>query len=292
MFHGDALVKDKDAVRRDVVVSGEGLAAEEIVHWFVELQAHWRVLVVEQKEDLGVVFLAHADFDSVWNFNERNDAALCAKPGDKVIIEILVADESEINGFAIAVSVHRHGGAALVEIFSKDSKNLSFFGVDKVAPNLSRVQVAGGKPAFECQMILFTLRDGIELVDFNAEKIGELVGNAVVRNDVVFINEASIASGHEGAAVLNVEFQEVSLAAGKHVKRWSDDDFVFGKVFGGTTEIDRNIAIVECGVEQLDVIAVIEKFGRLHRQLERPGVIVAEKDCDFRDNFRVANRRR
>ena len=37
-------------MRREVVIAGEGVAGEVVVHGFVKLDAHGRVLVVEQKE--------------------------------------------------------------------------------------------------------------------------------------------------------------------------------------------------------------------------------------------------
>ena len=45
------LIEHKHTVRRKVIISGEGIARQEIVHRLVELDAHWRVLVVQQEKD-------------------------------------------------------------------------------------------------------------------------------------------------------------------------------------------------------------------------------------------------
>ena len=73
-------VEDEHAVRRKVVVAGEGVAREEVVHGLVKLDAHGRILVVEQKEDARAFLFAHADFDVFGDFEQGLQAAHLAQP--------------------------------------------------------------------------------------------------------------------------------------------------------------------------------------------------------------------
>src|SRR5208282_147408 len=79
-FGFDTFVKDQHAMRRNVVVAGERIAREEIVHGFVELDADGRVLVVEQEENAHAFLLAHADFDVFGNLEQWLQPAHLAQP--------------------------------------------------------------------------------------------------------------------------------------------------------------------------------------------------------------------
>ena len=74
MFHM-MFVENEDAVRRQIVISCQRAARQEIVHGFVELDAHGRVLMVQQEIEAEIPFLPHADFDGVRNFQQRLHAA-------------------------------------------------------------------------------------------------------------------------------------------------------------------------------------------------------------------------
>jgi len=77
---------------------------------------------------------------------------------------------------------------------------------------------------------------------------------------VMLIDQPAVARCHQRAAILDVELEGVRLAASQEAERGGDDQFVLGEVFGGPREIDRNVAVMERGVEKLDVFAQVEKF--------------------------------
>ena len=60
------LVEDQDAVRRQIVAPGEGDTGEIIVHGFVKLDAHVRILMIEQEENLDPFLLPQADLDGTF----------------------------------------------------------------------------------------------------------------------------------------------------------------------------------------------------------------------------------
>ena len=136
-------VKDQHAVRRDVVVAGERVAREEIVHRFVELDADGRVLVVEQEENAHAFLFAHADFDVFGNLEQRLQSAHLAQPDDEVVIKMLVAHGADVNGLAEAEGVHRHGGPAGVKILRVRRQNLATLRLDDVAPEPRGMHMAG-----------------------------------------------------------------------------------------------------------------------------------------------------
>lgn len=68
-------VKDENAVGLEVKVSRNGCAGEEIVHGLVKLYAVWSSLVVEQEKDVGIVSVAHADFDLIGHFEQGMNVA-------------------------------------------------------------------------------------------------------------------------------------------------------------------------------------------------------------------------
>ncbi len=47
------LIQHEYAVGREVIIAGERVAGEEIVHGLVELDAHRRILMIEQEKRLG-----------------------------------------------------------------------------------------------------------------------------------------------------------------------------------------------------------------------------------------------
>lgn len=74
------VVENEDAVGREVIISGKRITREKIMHRFVELNPHWRILVVEQKKHPGAVLFPHADLDVFRNFKQGMEIARRAKP--------------------------------------------------------------------------------------------------------------------------------------------------------------------------------------------------------------------
>src|SRR6266478_3990038 len=125
---GDALglgvfVHDEHAVRLEVIIAGEGVAGEKVVHRFVKLEPHLGVLMVQQEVNVCAVLLAQADFDVVRHLEERVKVAKLAQPDDQVVVEMLVAERADVNGFAQAISVHRDGGTADIKILRVGGEN-------------------------------------------------------------------------------------------------------------------------------------------------------------------------
>src|SRR5215471_11764464 len=63
-------VEHQDAMRLEVVIAGESVAGEIIVHRLVKLHAKWRSLVIQQKINLCIVLLPHADLDIIRNLEQ------------------------------------------------------------------------------------------------------------------------------------------------------------------------------------------------------------------------------
>ena len=127
-------IKDENAVRLQVKISGNGCATQKIVHGFVKLDAERRALMVEQEKDVRIVSVSHADFDLFRDLEQRMDVAHLTKPGEEIGIEMLMALGADVNGFAKAEGVHRHGRTACIKIFGVGSEDLAVLGFDDVAP--------------------------------------------------------------------------------------------------------------------------------------------------------------
>ena len=232
-------VEDEHAVRREVVVAGEGVAGEEIVHGLVKLDAHGRILVVEQKKDAHAFLLAHADFDVFGHFEQGLQAAHLAQPRNEVVIKMLVAHRADVNGLAEAEVVHGHGGAAGVKILRVSRQNLAALRLDDVAPKPRGMQMAGRERALEGEMIFLAGRNGVEFQNFQAEQIGHVVRIPGVGRDVMLVHQAGVERADERAAVLDVKFQAVGLAGGEQVQRRRENDFVLRKVFASAARNPR-----------------------------------------------------
>src|ERR1700690_3629834 len=109
-------------------------------------------------------------------------------------------------------------------------------------------------------MIFLAGRQRVEFQNFEAKEISQFVWEAGVRRDVVFVDEACVKSSDERAAVLDVKFQAVGVAAGKHMKRRRKNDFVFRQILGRLREIHWNVAIMQRIVNKLNMFAQAEKF--------------------------------
>src|SRR5215510_5825890 len=65
------------------------------------------------------------------------------------------------------------------------------------------------------------------------------------------------------------------------MKRGRKNKFITRQVFNGPREIDKNIAIVQGRIKELDMLPQIEKLVRLVGLLQGPFVIVAVKDASL-----------
>lgn len=236
-------------------------------------------MVIEQEINFGVVLLAHADFDGFGDFEEGCDAAELPEPGDQVVIEELMAHCADVDRFAVAILIDGHSGLAGIEILGVGAHDLAFLRFDQIAPDSGGMQVAAGEGPLEDQVIFFVGRDWIELHDFHSEHIGQVVRVAAVGRDEMFIDEPGVEGSDEGAAVLDVQLEEVRFAAGHEMQRRSDHDLVTGEVLGGAGKIDRDIAVVEGIVKELNVISQPEEAGWLHWLLEGPIVVVTDENA-------------
>src|SRR5882724_4188193 len=118
-FRRRMVIEHEDAVGREVEITGDGRAGEEIVHGLVELDADGGVLVVQQEIDAGVFLLAQADLDGVGHFQEGLDVAGLPEPDDEVLVKMLVAHGADVDGLAEAEIVQGHGRATGVEILAE-----------------------------------------------------------------------------------------------------------------------------------------------------------------------------
>ena len=92
-------------MRGQVVITGKRAAGQEIVHGFVELDAHGRVLMIDQNIHPHARFLAHADLDVIRHFQQGLNAAGLPQPQDEVVIKGLVALGADIDGLAQPIGV-------------------------------------------------------------------------------------------------------------------------------------------------------------------------------------------
>ena len=215
-----------------------------------------------------------------------------AQPGDEVVIKMLVAHGAEVNGPAQAEGVHRQGRPAGIKILGISRQNLAALRLDDVAPEPGGMHVAGGKRAFEREMIFLAGRNGIEFQHFQPEQIRHVVRITGVGRDAVFVDQAGVEGADERAAVLDVKFQTVGLAGGQQVQRRRENDLVLRQVLGRPRKIHGNVAIMQRVVDELNVLAQVEKFVGLHRLLQRPIVVVGVKDAGLRDDLGVLERGR
>ena len=82
------------------------------MHRLVKLDAHRRVLVIQQEENLRAFLFPHAHLHGVRHLEQRMQIAHLAQPGDEIVVKMLVALRADIYRLAQAVGIHRHGRAA------------------------------------------------------------------------------------------------------------------------------------------------------------------------------------
>ena len=70
-----------------------------------------------------------------------------------------------------------------------------------------------GEGAFEDEVILLPGRQLVEFQHFQAEQIRQVMRIAGIGRHVVFVHQAGVERGDQGAAVLDVEFQPVGFPA-------------------------------------------------------------------------------
>ncbi len=154
------------------------------------------------------------------------------------------------------------------------------------------MQVAGGKRAFECQVVFLARRQRVEFLHFQAEQVGQVVRKSGVGRDAVFVHQAGVERADERAAVLDVKFQPVGVAGGQQMQRRREDDFVFRQILVRAREIHQDIPVVQRGVDELNVLAQAEKFVRRIGLLQRPFVVVRVNDARFGGDLGVLERGR
>ena len=64
-------IQHKNTVGRQIVITSESAGREKIVHRFVKLDSHGRILVIEEEINSRVSALPQAHFDGVGNFQQR-----------------------------------------------------------------------------------------------------------------------------------------------------------------------------------------------------------------------------
>src|SRR5262245_56551954 len=160
--------------------------------------------MVDQEVDLGLVLLTHADFDGVGHFQKRIDAAELAQPHGEIVVKELMADRADVNGPPIAIGMSGHGGASGVEILGVTANDLATLGFDDIAPEPSGMHVSGAKSALEREMVFLTRRQGIKLEHLESKQIGHVMWKTGIRRDVMLVDQARVAGGHEGSTVLHV----------------------------------------------------------------------------------------
>src|SRR5205823_13326112 len=182
--------------------------------------------MVEEEINPRVAFLAQADSDGGGHFEKRKQIAQLAEPDDEVVVKALMAHRADVDRLAEAKGVQRQGRAPAVKVLGVSGQNLTFLGLDQVAPELGRVEVAGGKCALKREMILFPGGERVELEHFHAENVCQIVRVTIVGRDVVLVHQAGVKGAHQRAAVLNVELEQVRFAAGQQFERRGNDQFV------------------------------------------------------------------
>ena len=205
-------VQHQHAVRRQIVRPGEGRAREEVVHRFVELDAHWRGLMVEQEENFPIVRLAHAHFHVVRHFEQRMETAQLPQPHGEVVVKVLLAHRADIDRLAESERVQRHRWFTRVKILRIRGENLAALRLDDVAPQPRGMQMRGWERTLEREMIVLARRQRIELQHFHAKQVGHVVRVTRVRCDVMFVHESRVERADESAAVLHEQFQPIRVA--------------------------------------------------------------------------------
>jgi hypothetical protein len=112
-----------------------------------------------------------------------------------------------------------------------------------------------------------------------------------VGRDVVFVHQAGVERRHQRAAILDVELEQVGLAARQQMQGGGDDELVFGEFLGGMAEIDRDIAVVQRVVEELEMFALLEQVVGLRPQLQGPVVFLANDQGHLGDDPGILEQR-
>ena len=188
------------------------------MHGFVKLDADGRILVIEQEEHPVIVLLPHADFYVFWHLEQWLYGAHLPQPRDQIMIKMLVALRADVDRLAEPKVIHRDRRLARIEILGEGCQYLAAPGFDYVAPQSGRVQMAGGKSAFEGQVIFLLRRQGIEFQHFQTEQFRQITGQAGIRGNVVLIDQSSVEGSDQNAPILDVELKIVRFRAGEQMQ--------------------------------------------------------------------------
>lgn len=75
-------IQHQDAMRGEIVIPGEGLASEKIVHGLVKVESNRRMLMIQKEIDLPIILLPHAHFHGVRHFQQGVKIAELTQPRD------------------------------------------------------------------------------------------------------------------------------------------------------------------------------------------------------------------
>ena len=84
-------IQYQDAMGWQIVVSGESISGQKVMHRFIELEPKWRVLMIQKEIYPGIIFLPQTDLNVIGHFQQRMQVAQLPQPNDQIIIEVLVA---------------------------------------------------------------------------------------------------------------------------------------------------------------------------------------------------------
>jgi hypothetical protein len=188
-------VEDKNAMGLEVIIAGESVAGEEVVHGFVKLKAQRRALMIKQKEYTCIVFLPETHLNSVGHFQEGMEIAHLTQPGDQVAIKMGMTLGTDVYGLPQTVIVESHRRAASIELFGESGQDLAFLWGDNVTPQSGWMEMTGGERAFKSEMIFFTGRHLIEFKDLQTEEVSQIMRIAAIRRDIVFVDQTGIEGG-------------------------------------------------------------------------------------------------
>src|SRR5437016_8624139 len=91
------------------------------------------------------------------------------QPRHEIVIKMLVALRSYINGFSQAKTIHGHRRTTRIEIFRVSGQDLAALWLNQIAPEFGGMQMAGWEGPFKGEMIFFTRRQLIKFEHLQAE---------------------------------------------------------------------------------------------------------------------------
>src|SRR5437899_9107751 len=106
MFGNRMLIQNQHSMWLQVVIAGNVVAGQKVVHRFIKLDAHRRILMVEQEKNVRIFPGSHADLDVFRHFEQRMEIAHLTQPSEEIDVKMLMAERPDVNGFAKAKRIH------------------------------------------------------------------------------------------------------------------------------------------------------------------------------------------